>query len=200
MLEYILLSVLIGGLMYLFLTRAKDDPRLPHGPKGYPFIGNSLDVNLDRAHLKITEWARKYGENYSFKMMGQRFIVLNSSEVIRDAMLTKPYTVQLSDRPRSFVGKYIMHNNADLFLGNYNKDWAARRKVVYRLIKLHGIGGAKIETLVIKELQKVIGEVGETHGKPFDPYPIIQRALAAIVGGLVSTSVHRSIDRYIYIH
>jgi cytochrome P450 family 2 subfamily J len=188
MLEYILLSLLIGGLLYLFLTRTKDDPRLPHGPKGYPVIGSLLDVNPDRAYLKITEWAKKYGEVYSFKMMGQVFIVLNSSEVIRDAMLTKPHTVQLSARPRSFVGKYIMHNNADIILGNYDKDWAARRKVVHRLIKLHGEGGAKIETLVIKELQKAIGEVGETNGKPFDPYQIVMRALTAIVGGLVSIS------------
>jgi hypothetical protein len=185
MLEVILFSLFVGIAVYMVVTRKKDDPRLPPGPKGYPIFGNILDIDMTCMQVKFLEWVKEFGDIFSIKLFGTRAIILSSSEMIRDAMLTKPFDVIFSDRAPSFVGKYVFGLD-DITLSSYDKQWQARRNVVHRILKLHGEGGMKTQQMVIRELRRGVDQIRQTNGQAFDPQTIVLPVLADIMNCLVS--------------
>jgi len=57
----LLLSVLILTLIPLYRALKRARLRLPPGPKGWPLIGNLLDLPQTNFVESYTEWAQKYG-------------------------------------------------------------------------------------------------------------------------------------------
>jgi hypothetical protein len=53
----------ILGLVVLCAVRYLESPyrKLPPGPRGYPIIGNLLDLRGEQCH-KFTEWRKTYGQ------------------------------------------------------------------------------------------------------------------------------------------
>jgi hypothetical protein len=54
--------VLVLALILLYRALKRESLSLPPGPKGWPLIGNLLDVPQSDFVKTYTEWARKYGE------------------------------------------------------------------------------------------------------------------------------------------
>jgi len=56
------IGILLGLIvLYAALHLVTPHRRLPPGPRGYPIIGNILDLR-SRQWLKFAEWRKKYGE------------------------------------------------------------------------------------------------------------------------------------------
>ena len=54
----------VFGLIVLYAVRYLASPyrKLPPGPRGYPIIGNLLEMKTGGQWLKFTEWQKKYGQ------------------------------------------------------------------------------------------------------------------------------------------
>jgi hypothetical protein len=52
---------LILALILLYRASKRDRLPLPPGPKGWPLIGNLLDIPQSDVVKTYAEWARKYG-------------------------------------------------------------------------------------------------------------------------------------------
>jgi hypothetical protein len=85
------------GFILLFLLRnrkrrvSKIDSssfrlRVPHGPISFPLIGNLLQLG-ERPYEKMFKWSKKYGSVYRVKLGSQEVVVLNGTEVIREALI-----------------------------------------------------------------------------------------------------------------
>jgi hypothetical protein len=77
----ILLSVVLILAFSYISTRPRKPPkglRLVPGPKGYPIIGNTLDVPQSRPEKKFLEWAKEYGELYRVQIGWNEWIFVNS--------------------------------------------------------------------------------------------------------------------------
>ena len=63
------------------------------GPKGVPFLGNTLQVTPSQLHLVFERWSREFGPVYAFNMMGRPFVGIADPTLIGDI---------LRDRPRAY--------------------------------------------------------------------------------------------------
>ena len=59
-----LVSVILGCTVPVRLARWRSRPRLPPGPKGYPIVGNLLDLPPTHAWEKFAAWGKQYGPSY----------------------------------------------------------------------------------------------------------------------------------------
>lgn len=74
-------SVVLGCAALVRLTRARSRHYLPPGPKGYPMVGNLLDLPASHAWEKLGELGGKYG---AFAFLDRPFALVWS-----DCVLTK---------------------------------------------------------------------------------------------------------------
>jgi hypothetical protein len=98
---------------------------LPPGPKIYPLIGNLFDMPVDKPWVVFDEWRKTYGKTFIINasvaiitglgdiiylnVLGQRFVILNSLEVISD--LLEKRSSNYSDRKQMTMlsGLYVSH-------------------------------------------------------------------------------------------
>jgi hypothetical protein len=130
----------ILGLIMIYAAHYFSSPyrKLPPGPRGYPIIGNLLDLRSGQ-WLKFAEWRKKYGQfilsqtsvslfrsSADFGLgdliylnaAGQPIVVLNSRKVAAD-LLDRRATIY-SDRPLNIVGCDIMTGGLMFALSHYD--------------------------------------------------------------------------------
>jgi len=75
----------------------KNPTPYPPGPRGWPLIGNVLDMPRVKPWLTFTEWGQKYGDITHIEVLGQHIIVLNSVKTAMEMLDSK--SALYSDRP-----------------------------------------------------------------------------------------------------
>lgn len=79
------------AFLYLLrrLTTKAPHPPLPPGPRGLPFVGNALQVPSIRVWEKFAEWGQEYGDIMSITVFGDRFVIINSAELVLEILEAK---------------------------------------------------------------------------------------------------------------
>lgn len=63
------------------------------GPRALPILGNLLQIDLQRMHLRLEEWARRYGDLFTWRLGPRPILVVSDTALIQKI---------LKDRPNSF--------------------------------------------------------------------------------------------------
>ncbi|KAG9455666.1 hypothetical protein H6P81_000174 [Aristolochia fimbriata] len=71
-----------------FFDRKRKSDYPPAVP-GLPLIGNLLQLKAKKPHQTFAKWAEQYGPIYSIKTGASSLVVLNTSEVAKEAMVTR---------------------------------------------------------------------------------------------------------------
>ena len=58
---YTPLALISVGIIAWSLQKSRKN--YPPGPKGYPLIGNLLDMPTTKEHITFAEWKKTYGKN-----------------------------------------------------------------------------------------------------------------------------------------
>lgn len=109
-----IMAALLAASVYV---SSRNRRRLPPGPRGWPLLGNALDMPRQKEWLTFTEWKRTYGQLsarivsiivptrnvvvgniVSLSIAGQTIIILNSVKAAMD-LLQRRSSIY-SDRPR----------------------------------------------------------------------------------------------------
>ncbi|XP_077454886.1 steroid 21-hydroxylase [Stigmatopora argus] len=103
--------------------------KTPPGPPSRFLIGNMLELTRDHLPIHLTRLAQNYGNIYQLKCGNTRIVVLNSSEVIKEALVKK--WSDFAGRPISFTGNIVSGGGRSISLGDYNDEWRAHRRLVH---------------------------------------------------------------------
>ncbi|ESK87000.1 cytochrome p450, partial [Moniliophthora roreri MCA 2997] len=76
---------LISICIWIALFGRRRPGKLPPGPKGYPLVGNALQLR-DRPWHTFVKWKKQYGDIVYFRLFNQDAIVLNSAKVASDLL------------------------------------------------------------------------------------------------------------------
>jgi hypothetical protein len=158
---------------------------LPPGPAGYPIIGNLLQLDKKRPHEQFTAWSKLYGDMFTLNVLGKKLVVLNSTEVIREAFASEPYSAVFSGRPPTFVGKYVMHNYDDMAMASYGEHWVRRRRLVQRVVN-SSVDGIGADTSDQSCYTKALERIQAFGSSPFDPADIVTSSVCCWVAQMVS--------------
>ncbi|MFC5497599.1 cytochrome P450 [Caenimonas terrae] len=68
------------------------------GPPSLPIVGSALQMDRNRMHAGLEQWAARYGEAYTFKLVSLRVVVVSNPEVVATVLRDRPDTFRRSSR------------------------------------------------------------------------------------------------------
>lgn len=164
----ILCTVLLLLLIATLLTRRRTDQlNLPH-PRGWPIVGNALQLASNgRADQQMERWARQYNGMFSIKIFNATWVILSNYDEIHEAFLKKSKV--FSGRHRWFRFSWMVFGSKDIIVGDSNHPtWLAMRKSIHRVIQLHGSKLERVETVLVSSAQDFVQKVKSHGGQPVD--------------------------------
>ncbi|KAM3827815.1 cytochrome P450 1A5-like [Vipera latastei] len=121
-------------LLLLFKIRQRIPPGLRklRGPRGYPLIGNILDLGKN-PHLSLTQLSQKYGEVMVIHLGAKPVVVLSGLETIKQALVKQGS--DFAGRPDLHSFKFIGDGQTFTFGRNSEESWRTRRKLAQNALK-----------------------------------------------------------------
>ncbi|KAF8991292.1 cytochrome P450 [Cyathus striatus] len=123
------LALLLG--LWKLLTGSRRVRGLPPGPSTTPFFGNALQLPPIFIHLKLAEWAKKFGEIYSIKVLSQTIVIISGPEAVRN-ILEKQGMLSGGRQPSQIAD--MLSEGLYLPLQDMNNWWKKGRKHVHAAV------------------------------------------------------------------
>ncbi|XP_062614296.1 cytochrome P450 2D28-like [Saccostrea cucullata] len=191
MLEVITVFLILILCIYRYRNGLKSN--FP-GPTGIPFFGVAFQVDFNRLHLKLSEWASIYGEAFQFSAFGKSYISLNTADAIRDVLGCEPNASIVASREPSFFGEYCLEDYSDIVFSPYNREWSSRRKIGHQLLHTYGAGIRLLEAEILQKLKDVKQYIKDNEGKDIDPHDMVEdflcKNLASLIAGTTDRKLH----------
>jgi cytochrome P450 len=67
------------------------------GPKGLPFLGNLLQLDLNQLHRILEQWAQDYGPVYQFRIAHKPVVAITDADLIGEVLRKRPDTYRRLD-------------------------------------------------------------------------------------------------------
>ncbi|PIK57532.1 putative steroid 17-alpha-hydroxylase/17,20 lyase [Apostichopus japonicus] len=166
-------------------SQQKPTKNFPPGPKGWPLIGNILELarNEKPAFVVFTEYAKEYGDIFSIRV-GQRWaVVLNGAATIKEALLKKG--VEFANRPTSVTIDLFTEGGQDIVFGQYSPSWKLHRKLAFSAFRKLATGDNKrFEKLVYSIIPALTANLDSKGSEPFDTRTVLASSIYNILASL----------------
>ncbi|KAF5358757.1 hypothetical protein D9758_008555 [Tetrapyrgos nigripes] len=96
-------AVLLTWIIWKLARIGQRESTLPPGPPTVALLGNVHLLPTQSIWMKLTEWAREYGDFYSLKLGSDTAIVLTSMKAVKE--LLDQQSGLTSDRPKSYFAE-----------------------------------------------------------------------------------------------
>ncbi|KAH9042035.1 cytochrome P450 [Lactarius pseudohatsudake] len=172
------LGLLLGPAV-LYLAHYVTSPyrKLPPGPRGYPIIGNILELRSQQ-WLKFTEWRKQYGDVIYLSAAGQPVVVLNSQKAAAD-LLDRRAGIY-SDRPVNVVASNILTGGLLLVFTRYNDIWRRMRKAAHE-----GLNKGVVKDFHAIQTKEALILASDGLNEPTEWFKHLHRASASMILSIV---------------
>nr|XP_056701879.1 cytochrome P450 2D19-like [Euleptes europaea] len=177
----LLISLLLLALLFDYVMYRKRSSHCPPGPTPLPFLGNLLTVDFSNPQTTLQRWTKKYGMVFSAQAGWQRYVILNGSKVIKEAL--GPKAEYFADRPHLPVLSIIGYtkNCGGLFLATCSTGWKEQRRFCVSTMKNFGMGKKSFEQKISEEAGYLCSEFKSQEGCPFNPSELVNNAVGNII-------------------
>ncbi|XP_068109282.1 cytochrome P450 2D17-like [Hyperolius riggenbachi] len=180
----LVISFLLCLLILDFVKSRNKHPRFPPGPAGLPFLGNILQIDFRNLHIALTQLSKKFGGVYSLHFFRKKIVVLNSFEVLKDALINR--SEDIADRPRFPLSEKLGYEGESkgLLLIRYGDAWKEQRRFALSTMRNFGMGKKSLEERVTEEAHCLCAVFKSHAGLPFDAWYLINNAVSNVICAL----------------
>ncbi|NXH58878.1 CP1A4 protein, partial [Rhabdornis inornatus] len=161
--------------------------RRPPGPRGYPVLGNVLELRKD-PHLALTRLSRRYGDVMQVSIGTRPVLVLSGLDTIRQALVKQGE--DFMGRPDLHSFHYISNGQSLAFSPDSGEVWKARRKLAQSALKSFSVAPSPtssssclLEEHVSQEAEYLVSkflQLMEDEGR-FEPYRYLVVSVANVI-------------------
>ncbi|TFK27925.1 cytochrome P450 [Coprinopsis marcescibilis] len=168
------------GVGYIGRWRKRNPRGLPYppGPRGYPLIGNILDLPRTYQWEAFSEWTGKYGDIIYLEVLKQPILVLNSLKRVED--LLEKRSANYSDRPKAPMLRELMGWKNLMPCMDHNAELRANRKIFNQYFSQSAV--QKYRPLQLDSVQLLLNRMAKA---PEDVVPHIGHHTSGLVARLM---------------
>ncbi|XP_040613077.1 cytochrome P450 2J3 isoform X1 [Mesocricetus auratus] len=173
-------TLLLAAVTFLFLTdyfKSRRPKNYPPGPRRLPFVGNLLHLDLERPHLSVQQFMKKYGNVISLDFGIMSSVIISSLPLIKEAFTR--LDENFISRPILPIQKHIFNENGLIF--STGQTWKEQRRFALMTLRNFGLGKKSLEQRIQEEARYLVEAIKEEGGRPFDPHFKINNAVSNII-------------------
>lgn len=146
----------------------------PPGPFGLPLVGSLLHLG-DSPHLALSKMAKVYGSVFSIRLGWRKAIVLNSQEVVKEALSKK--AGHFSGRPPFHNFQISSNGGKSIAFGDFGPLHQRNKKLATRALHSVFSDVNRFNTLAQQETEKLCSLLTESTSEAHDLTPYLKNAV-----------------------
>ncbi|MGF1757091.1 cytochrome P450 [Photobacterium sagamiensis] len=95
-------------------------------PKGWPLLGNFLQVQTKNLHQVLEQWCLEYGDTYKINIAGMLFVVISDPVVVKDILRRRPKSFNRTANLEKVFKELGIHG----VLSANGESWKRQRKLI----------------------------------------------------------------------
>ncbi|XP_067683803.1 steroid 17-alpha-hydroxylase/17,20 lyase-like isoform X1 [Haliotis asinina] len=167
---------------------------LPPGPKGWPLIGNLLDIRGSQLSRKLRDWSKTYGPVMRIQLGTLPAIVLSRIDVVTEALITRQ--ADFAGRPHTFAAYTLSGEGKDIAQASYGPRWKLHRKIASKALR-HYLMGDNLSRKVSQSL-KITTNLMRMEQGAFDPFPYLSLAISNMMTGMLFNKISADLNSEYY--
>ncbi|XP_067683800.1 steroid 17-alpha-hydroxylase/17,20 lyase-like [Haliotis asinina] len=188
-------ALVVGSVVGLIAYNLfKKRYNLPPGPKGWPFIGNLLQVRGTLLFRKLREWSKIYGPVMTIQLGTLKAVILSRIDVVTEALVTRQ--ADFAGRPDTYVGFILTEGGNDIVNASYGPRWKLHRKIASKALR-HYLMGDNLSRKVSQTLNITTKLMRKEQGA-FDPFPYLSLSISNMMTGMLFNKISEDLDSEYY--
>ncbi|XP_046567781.1 steroid 17-alpha-hydroxylase/17,20 lyase-like [Haliotis rubra] len=189
--QALVVGIVVGVIAYnLFKKRYN----LPPGPKGWPLVGNLLEVRGTLLFRKLRDWSKTYGPVMTIQLGTLKAVILSRIDVVTEALITRQ--ADFAGRPDTYVVTKLTKGGKDIVNASYGPTWKLHRKITSKALR-HYLMGDNLSRKVSQSLNITTTLMRKEQGA-FDPFPYLSLSISNMMTGMLFNKISENVDSEYY--